>query len=378
MRICIVTDFFIPHYRGGGEKRYHELLKRLVKKGHEIDLVCMGIKGVNDFEDIDGIKVHHVGPVISEPPKRTKLDFIKFVFAASGWLLSHRYDIVEANPWIGMVPVSIFGGIRGAKKLVVIHDISSGAKDQWLNSSRTAEKAEKFLLRLPFKAIICVSSGVGARLEKDYGIKKEKIRLIHNGVDLRLFDSIEQPEKEKDTIVYIGRVIPHKHVDDLINAVNILREKQKGVKLKIIGTGQEVDSLVHLVGQLRLERHVRFFGAIDDHDLIRELKKSEVFALPSTREGFGIVLVEAFACSVPCVAYYSDGVMDVIEDGKNGFLVEQRNVGALAEKIGYLLKNKKEAAEFGKNGRKKTEKQFTWDKAADELERMYLSLASKK
>ena len=138
MRLCIITDFFVPHYQGGGERRYYELLKRLAKKGHKIDLVCMGLKGVPASEEVDGIRVHHIGPMIAEPPKRTKLDFLRFLLAASGWLLSHDYDIVEANPWIGMIPVSLFGSRKGAKKLTVIHDISSGANDQWLSSSRTA------------------------------------------------------------------------------------------------------------------------------------------------------------------------------------------------------------------------------------------------
>lgn len=375
MRICIVTDFFVPHYQGGGERRYYELLKRLVKKGHKVDLVSMRLKDVPDFEDIDGIKVHHIGPVISEPPTRKTKDFLRFVLAASAWLLKHEYDIVEANPWISMIPVSLFGGRKGVRKLAVIHDISSGAKDQWLSSSRTAERIEKFLIRLPFHNIICVSSGVRQRLIEQYGIKPEKIKVIYNGVDVRLFDSVKvsEKEKEKDTIVFIGRVIPHKHVDDLINAVKLLHDKQKDVRLKIIGTGQEVDNLVRLVGHLKLERQVRFFGAIDYNDLIRELKKSEVLVLPSTREGFGMVLVEAFACHVPCVAYYSDGVVDVIDDGKNGFLVKQRDVNQLAEKIGYLLKNKKKAAEFAINGRRKTEQKFTWERAADEMERFYKS-----
>jgi glycosyltransferase involved in cell wall biosynthesis len=377
MRICVVTDFFIPHYNGGGERKYYELLRRLVKRGHKVDLVCMRLKGVPDFEDIEGIRVHHVGPAIAEPPKRAKLDFLGFLLSASAWLLSHEYDIVEANPWIGMIPVSLFGGRKGAAKLTTVHDVSSGASDQWLGSSSSAERAEKFLIRLPFHRIICISKIVRQKLIENFGIRPEKLKLIYPGVDLKLFDSVKSGEKEKDTVVFIGRLIPHKHVDDLINAVNLLKEKHKGIKLKVIGTGQEVDSLVRQVGQLKLERHVRFLGSIDYTDLVRELKKSEVLALPSTREGFGMVLVEAFACHVPCVAYYSDGVVDIIEDGKNGFLVEQRNVAQLADRISSLLKNKKKAEKFARNGRRKTERLFNWELAAAELEAFYKSLLRK-
>ena len=377
MRICIVTDFFIPHYNGGGERKYYELMKRLVKRGHKMDVVCMRLKGVPDIEDVDGISVHHVGPVIAEPPNRSKLDFVGFILSASAWLLCHEYDIVEANPWIGMIPVSLFGGRRGAVKLTTIHDVSSGASDQWLSSSSAAERVEKFLVRLPFHRVICISKIVRQKLIARFGIKPEKLKLIYPGVDLELFDSVKSTEKEKDTVVFIGRIIPHKHVDDLINAIDLLKDKHRNIKLKVIGTGQELDRLVHQVGQLKLERHVKFFGSIDYIDLIKELKKSEVLVLPSTREGFGMVLVEAFACHVPCIAYYSDGVVDIIENGRNGFLVKQRDVEALADRIGYLLKNRKKAAELARNGRRKTEQEFNWDLSAIELERFYKSLLRK-
>jgi glycosyltransferase involved in cell wall biosynthesis len=98
--------------------------------------------------------------------------------------------------------------------------------------------------------------------------------------------------------------------------------------------------------------------------------------LPSTREGFGIVLVEAFACNIPCIAYSSDGVVEVIDDGLNGFLVRQRDIKTLAKKIKIMLKDKKKAESFAQHGRDKTEKHFDWDKIAAEIERFYLTLTN--
>ena len=70
-----MSDFFVPHYQGGGERRHYEILKRLVKKGHKVDLVCMKIKGVKKHEKIDGINVYHIGPKIANPPKITQTIF---------------------------------------------------------------------------------------------------------------------------------------------------------------------------------------------------------------------------------------------------------------------------------------------------------------
>jgi glycosyltransferase involved in cell wall biosynthesis len=376
MRICIVTDFFVPHYQGGGERRYYELLKRLAGKGHKIDLLCMRLAGVEDYEYIEGINVRHIGPIIKNPPERSAGNFLSFVLAASGWLLRHKYDLVEANTWVPLIPVSLFGRRGGARTTAVIHDLSSGSPDQWLKGHSLANLSEKLLVRLPFDRQLCVSNSVKERLTTEYGIPAKRIEVFYDGVDIKLIDSVKSGKRESNTIAYVGRLIPHKHVEDLIEVVRLLKKEIPSIRLKVIGGGQELESLKLLAKKQGLEKSIIFFGIVPEYkDLIRELKKSQLFVLPSTREGFGIVLVEAFACRIPAIAYRSDGVVEVIDDSLNGFLVRQRDVKTLAKKIKLLLINKKQANSFAKNGREKTEKLFNWDKIADELERFYLNLA---
>ncbi len=374
MKICIVTDFFVPHYQGGGERRYYEILKRLVKKGHHVDLICMKIKGVKNYEKIDGINVHHIGPVIAKPPKRTKLDFLKFILAAIKWLSNKKYDIIEANAWVSMVPVSLIGLFKSAKTITVVHDLSSGKSDQWVQSRKFAELSEKILLHLPFNKILTVGTVVKKRMVSEYKLKSHKIKVIGDGVDIKLIDSIKIKTKDTKTVVYVGRLIPHKHVDDLIKAIELVKKEIPKVKLKIVGSGQEQSKLKNLTKQKRLDKTIKFFGKIKYKDLVKEVKKSQILILPSTREGFGMVLVEAFACNVPCIAYYSDGVVDVIDNNKNGFLVKQRNIESLAEKIQFLLKDQKKAAKFAKHGRKKTEQNFDWDIITNKIENFYNSI----
>ena len=379
MRLCIVTDFFVPHYQGGGERRYYELLKRLASKGHKIDLLCMKLSGVENYEYIDGINVHHLGPTIKNPPERSPGDFFSFVLAASGWLLRHKYDLVEANSWIPLIPVSIFGRRGGAKTTAVIHDLSSGSPDQWLKGPSAANLFEKLLVRLPFDRLLCVSNAVKERLAREYHIRQDKIGVFYDGVDIKLIDSVKVAKRESNTIAYVGRLIPHKHVDDLIEAVRLLKKEIPTIRLKVIGGGQELESLKLLAEKKGLAKNVIFFGVVPEYkDMIRELKKAQLLVLPSTREGFGIVLVEALASNLPVIAYRTDGVTEVIDDGLNGFLVRQRDIKTLARKIKLLLSDRKKAEAFAKNGREKTEKLFDWNKIARELERFYLSLLGSK
>ena len=100
MKICYVIDFFVPHYQGGGERRLYEIAKRMIKKGHSVDVLCMKIKGVPDYENIDGINVYHIGPTIKNPPYRSPLDFLKFIVAVFKWLMRNKYDVVDAQAFI--------------------------------------------------------------------------------------------------------------------------------------------------------------------------------------------------------------------------------------------------------------------------------------
>lgn len=375
MKICYIIDFFIPHYQGGGERRLYEIAKRLVRRGHEVDVLCMKISNVPEYENIDGINVYHLGPTINNPPYRSPLDFLRFIISVFKWLTTHKYDVVDAQAFIPLIPASLAYILKIQKNVIgTIHDVAEEKnKEQWIYYGSIANFFEKILYKLPFKKIITVSNAVKRILNRKYGIPNNKIHVVYNGVDLKLIDSVECNGIDKNSIIFVGRLIPHKHVDELIKAVKLLVNEIPDVKLKIIGDGVVSKNLKNLVKKLSIEDKVKFFGKIDDYsDVIKEIKKSEVLVLPSTREGFGMVLVEANACYKPVIAYKSGGVTEVIDDGINGFLVNKQNISELCEKLKFLLKNKKIAKRMGKNGRKKVEKMFTWDQVVEKIEKIYV------
>ncbi len=371
MKICILSDFFIPHYNGGGERRYFEIAKRLVNRGHHVDVICMKINGAEDHEIIEGINVHHVGPVIKNPPYRTVFNFIHFVVSGFLWILKHEYDVIDAQTYIPLLP-GLFGAkIKGIPVIGTIHDVGSGNDDQWLMFSNLASFLEKFLVKLPYDNIITVSNQTKNALIQNYNVKSDRIKVVYNGVDLELVDSISEDKKYEDSIIFVGRLAPHKHVDDLINVLKLLKKDFKDIHLRIIGTGIEKDNLIKIVDDLKLNDVIDFSGDLEYSEVIREMKKSNILVLPSTREGFGMVLAEANACKIPVVAYSSGGVVEVIEDGMNGFLVEPRNIQELSDKISYLLEDEENTLKMGEYGRKKVEKCFNWENIVEDIIKIY-------
>ncbi|QHN06097.1 glycosyltransferase family 4 protein [Methanothermobacter sp. THM-1] len=375
MRILIVSDFFVPHYNGGGERRYFEIARRLVRRGHEVDVISMRIHGVPDHEEIEGIHVHHVGPRIRKPPIRKPLDFMRFMLAVFLWICRNDYDIIDAQTYSPLLPSLLAARLRGIPMVATIHDVSSSNGDQWLQSSGLASILERILMRLPYDGVITVSRSTASALMELYGRSPEGIHIIPNGVDLELIDSTLPATG--DYIIFVGRLAPHKHVDHLIEVFRSLSSDFPGLKLEIIGDGVERTRLKGMVDEYGIGARVSFHHSLSYREVISLIKGAKVLVLPSTREGFGMVLAEANACSVPVVAYRSGGVVEVINDGENGFLVEPCDRDSLKEKIRLILKNDDIRVNMGKKGRERIEKYFLWDILVNSLENIYKNLANK-
>lgn len=371
MKIAIVSDFFVPHYQGGGERRYFEIAKRLVAQGHRVDVICMKIEGTQNQETIDGIKVYHIGPVIKNPPHRSSLDFMKFILATFRWIIQHNYDVIDAQTYAPLFPSFMAGKLKKIPVVATIHDVSSGGDDQWIQSSKTAAMVEKFLCRLPYDKIITVSNATKKSLIENYGTSEKRIEVVYNGVDLELIDSVTISNQQENTLIFVGRLVPHKHVDHLLRVINLLKNEISDIQLVIVGQGIEKENLINLTRQMNLQRHVKFLDNLSYEELIKEIKKSSVLVLPSTREGFGMVLAEAGACKIPVVAYASGGVLEVVENGYNGYLLEPYDLEGLGNKIKLLCENHSKSTKLGLNGYEKVQRYFTWDNVLKSILNIY-------
>jgi len=370
MKICFVTEFFVPYYNGGGEHRYYDLAKRLVQQGHEIDLLTMKIAGDLKQEDIDGITVHHIGPKIENIPYRTGKDFIQYFFSVVKWLLTHKYDIIDAQAYSPLLSAYVGSKLKRTPLIGVIYDTSTTNNDQWLQSGNTASRMEKILTKIKYDKILTISPPTKESLINDFGVDEDNIKVIYTGVDVKKHDSVIEEDVVENQIIFVGRLAPHKHPDDLINVVDELKEKIPNIKLVIVGRGQLKEKLLKLVEEKNLGDYVTFKQDLTDEELIREMKKSEMLVLPSTREGFGMVLAEANCCHKPVIAYKSGGTTEVIDDNITGFLVEPGDTEGLREKIELLLVDKQLQHQMGEDGRRKVEEKYDWDK----LSKQYIQL----
>lgn len=373
MKFCMILEFFVPHYNGGGERRYYELTKRLVEQGHEVDILTMKVDGVDDHEQIDGVNIHRIGPVIKEPPIRSKSDFIKYLKAVITWIKNHNYSIIDAQAYSPLLSGLIASKITKTPLIATIYDTSKNSNDQWIQFSKLASIAEKTLVKLPYTRMLTISNATRNSLINDFNIKNKNINVMYIGVDLKTIDSVECNEISENRILFVGRLVPHKHVDHLLEILDNIKDKYPGIKLVIVGKGIEKDNLTRYIKEHDLSDYVEFMQDLSNEELIYQMKLANLLVLPSTREGFGMVLSEANACYTPTIAYASGGVVEVVEDGVSGYLVKPNDKKQLQSKIEYVLNNKDVEDELAHGGRRRVENVFNWDNIVVD----YVNFASK-
>lgn len=364
-RLAIITEFSVQYYAGGGERRYYEHAKRLTTE-YDVTWISMRQLGSPDEEVLDGITCVHLGPHIEKPPQRSFIDFLRFQAAVVWHLWTTKYDVVDAQPFSPLLAGWFATLFTRARFFATIYDITTPGDDQFLQHGRIAFWVEKLLYRLPFRRIITISDSVGEDLVQYYGVDKKKIRLVYCGVTLEELDRIREQKKIRE-LISVGRLVPHKHVEDFLQVC-----KDLGVKGAIIGQGPLETKIKRRIRTMKLQKQVTFLGKLESYaDVLKEVKRSKVLVLPSTREGFGLVLVEAGACRLPVVAYTCNGVVDVVRDGETGFLVPKRDVAALSARIKKILASGSLRKKMGLAGRKRVEKKFTWDVTTKELSQVY-------
>jgi glycosyltransferase involved in cell wall biosynthesis len=177
----------------------------------------------------------------------------------------------------------------------------------------------------------------------------------------------------KRVVVFTGRLVPHKGVDVLLDAMVAL---PKDVVLLLIGAGPRLAGLRNRARRLEIEDRVRFCPDVSDLDLPRYLALGNVFVFPSENrlEGFGLAVAEAMAAGLPVVTADMPGVREVIEPGVEGLLAEPLLADDVAEKVRRLLDDPALAVRMGAAGRLRAEQRYGLATVASQLLRMYAGL----
>lgn len=255
---------------------------------------------------------------------------------------------------------------RMLRKKIFVTDLGGGHK--------YAPSSYLPILKLPdaFLLISQYSKNLWQQLNSD---APKKMEVIYGGVDLEKFSP--GSESKKDSVLFVGRILPHKGINYLIDAVN------NHLPLNVVGRIYSEKYFDYLKEKSK-NKNVCFETNAQDDELVRKYQNAQVTVLPSVYincyghttnipELLGLVALESMACGTTVIVTDVASLPELVEDGVTGFIVPPNNPKAIQEKLDYLKSNPEIAKEMGMRGRKIVEQKFTWTAVVDRCLKAYTS-----
>ena len=220
----------------------------------------------------------------------------------------------------------------------------------------------------------------------ELGCEENKITILPAGFQVEKFRFFERRVKHGEIIkiLTVGRLVEKKGHEYAIQAVAKIAKKHKNIQYIIAGDGPLRKNLEDLASELKIRNHIRFLGAVEQNQVLKLYQQAHVFILASViasngdREGQALVLQEAQAVGLPVTSTFHNGIPEGMLDGKSGFLVPERNVDALAEKLQYIIEHPEIWPEMGRYGRKFVEEKYDIKKLNQRLVELYQKLIKGK
>lgn len=367
MRILMASDYFYPFLLGGGERQMYEIAKRLARK-HEIHIITRRLGDLSSYELVEGIHIHRVFVPSKDVTLESPLNGSFFML--SSWIESLRlgdFDVYAPQQFFPIPPLWLSQKIRGKPIVATIHDVY---RDMWVRRdgfrAQLMSVFERILLKLHYSRIITVSNSTKEKLTSS-GIPSQKIDVIYNGINVGEYDKVKAKKSPKPRIIFTGRLVGYKNVDDLIRAFSKLSTE---AELYIVGEGPERGKLQRLSRKLGIQDKVTFTGFISEEEKIKLLKSSHALVLPSSTEGFGISVIEAMAAKTPVIVSNISALKEVVGDGEVGLVFELKNAEDLTDKLDHLLSDKNMQRKLSQKGYKLVREKFNWDKIASNVEKI--------
>jgi glycosyltransferase involved in cell wall biosynthesis len=395
MRVCVLTTSF-PLYRGITIGAHVLQQVRCLKElGVEVDVIAPHHPGAPRRELLNGISIYRFRYMFPQrwqtlcygagiPANlqksfwaKAQLPFLLLMLLINTLIIARRSDIIHAHWSLSGLAGTIAGKLLHKPVVVMLHHG---------RASMRRDFAIKFVAKTA-NCILCNSQYTLSKLLQREKPKSAKVvspgvdvERFHPQVDKKPFFSRERKiPSNRPLVLSLGRLIEWKGFQYLIDAMGMI-ESDPLPYLLIGGRGPLRNKLERQVRQKNLEDRIRIVDHIPFEFIHHYYRAADVFVLPSiidkegNTEGLGVVLLEALACGIPCIASRVGGITDIVQDGKNGFLVEPEDPAALAGKIAVLIEDDRLRKKMSEYGRRFVVNNFSWKAKAQEMYRIYQKL----
>ncbi|MEO0096677.1 MAG: glycosyltransferase family 4 protein [candidate division WOR-3 bacterium] len=382
MKILMVSDVYFP-YMGGIPVHIYNLAQELRKRNHTVKILTTNFSNNHIFKIDNGLYnkeedekyIYRVGRAMIF---RANKSFASFPI---GWrmgmkikeiLEENNFDILHIHGCLApLLPLYVLKFSK-TKNIITLHSYFKNS----LGYIFFRPLLYPFFKKI--HGIIAVSNAAKKATEKYF---PGEYWIIPNGVNINFFNPDIKPLEEYlnhyPRLLFVGRFEPRKGLKYLLQALPIIKKEFPNFLLLVVGKGVLGYSYQEYLSP-EVKKNVVFCGAVPLEKLPKFYATCDIFVAPSIgAESFGIVLLEAMACGKPIVASNIPGYREILENGKEGFLVKPCDYQEIAEKVIELAKDNQKAKEMGRFGREKA-LNYSWEKISDRVENFYYQVINQQ
>ena len=396
MNILFLTQFFSPN-KGGGEVMFYQLANQLGMRGHKIFIIKHKMLGPDSSKDNLGslssnVIVYEVDPAVEHKGglpagiPQNLLYILNSVKVGLKIIKNNRIDMIHCNAYSPVFAGWLLSKLTGIPLIITIHDVAIlyGFRfwKKWMEQFTTFSSIKALIGYILELLVVRLSKNVHTvsdTNEKDILCINPRcnVVVIPNGLNLEWYNVEPINITYDNFILFVGRLVHYKNLNVVIEAFKLLKGRCN-VKLIVLGDGPMKSSWQRLVKKYGLEDMIEFKGHVSHIEKINLLGKTRALVLPSIFEGFGIVVLEAWALKKPVIVADIEPLNRLVQQSVNGFLAKPNDPYEWAEFISRLINDENLARRLGENGFQKLLRNYTITMIVKELENVYLEVLRRK
>jgi glycosyltransferase involved in cell wall biosynthesis len=376
MRVLHLSWEFPPRIIGGIAAHVFDLSRALARRGLEVNVMTCNFPRARKFENIDGVNVNRFESYATgDSFLGWALRMQKNMEISSSDLINGTggLDIIHAHDWLSGVAGIGLKYLFRKPLITTMHSTEYGRRTGIHNDLQASiHEIEGWITSESWRVITC-SYYMRSHVAWCFHLPEGKICVIPNGVDVTKFsftfnywDVRNRFAHESERILlFVGRLVPEKGLDTLINALPLILAGGLNVKLVVVGEGPQKEMYQRMASDYGLREKVLFAGYIDDWTLRALYRVADVAVVPSKFEPFGIVALEAMAAHCPLVTTSTGGLSEIVDDGGTGLKVPIDDPPALARAILRIVRDVGFRNYVVENAYRKCLWNYNWDKIAE-------------
>jgi glycosyltransferase involved in cell wall biosynthesis len=343
------------------------------------------IRGLKPVEFIDGVEVQRIPVLRQRQEYCSTFEMGTFVLSA---LWHSLFQVPQFKPDI----VHIFFGIPdgpigwalkrmyGLPYLISLRgaDVPSDEVKRFAKHYKVLRPLVRWLW-YDADALVAVSNGL-----REYAFETAAdlpIEVIPNAIELSVFTPPRQRQRQHQgpvRMLFVGRLNAFKNAEMLLEvAARLKTAGHDHFELQLVGEGEQRSMLERLVVENGLTKQVQFMGWVDRKAIVELYRQADLFVTATTWEGMPNTVLEAMACGLPVVGTRASGLVELVRDGVNGYLVDINDAATMAERLVELLDNPYERQRMGKESRKIAEREFAWDYITEQYVDIYKRICAR-